>query len=336
MAQEEHYRSLIDILSGKDRILITTHKNPDADGLGAEVALYHYLRFLNKEVYICNQEPAPANLSFLDPSEVVRSLKEKPEGPPGQDFFVVSVDNSDVKRMGDVARYVNEDLSNLVVIDHHDNSRPDYKTYFQFPEKGSSCEIIYEILRVANFSVDLPVAMALYTGIVSDTGSFRFKKTKPQTHRIAAELLEQGIHAEEVSEALFFNSPLGKLKIRQILYSRLETDDSHRIAWFKISYTDIEPRGLSFEDMEGIVNELIEPMSVRVGIIFAEKEPSVTKVSIRSKGKLSMVETVEPYGGGGHKNACGATLQKGLDEAIAEFLPVVKKQLQLLEARGIT
>ncbi len=311
---------LLDRILEEDRLLLTTHRTPDPDGLGAELALQALLEWRGKDVIIVNPEPAPKRIRFVDPENRAQDLRHLEDKSVLDERTVVIIDNSDLRRIDDLAAYVREDRSNLIIIDHHDGMQADQKSIFAFPNAGSSCEIIYELLDLAGFSMTPTIAAAVYAGIVADTGNFRYRKTTARTHEIAARLMRFGVNPADMAEKIFENTPLARLILKKKLYSNLVIEQG-RLAYFKVRKSDLEALGLTIEDTEGLVNELIEAESILTGLLFTERQPQLTKVSVRSRGSTNMLAAVQKFGGGGHKNACGATLYMDIDAAVKEFIP---------------
>ncbi|MCE9596646.1 MAG: bifunctional oligoribonuclease/PAP phosphatase NrnA [Spirochaetia bacterium] len=311
---------LLKRLLGEEKFLLTTHRTPDPDGLGAELGLLHFLKSKGKDALIMNSEPVPVKMRFLDPENQASDMKSLKDRAIIDGRLIVCVDNSDLKRIDDLQAYVREDQSNLVIIDHHDGMHADNQVMFAFPTTGSSCEIVYELMTLGGVEPTEPVARSLYAGIVSDTGNFKYKKTNSRTHEIAAHLMRFGINPAEVAERLFENSPLARLLLKKKLYAGMVIEQG-RLAYFKIRKSDVIELGLSLDDLDGVVNELIESDDIQAGILFTEREAQQTKVSVRSRGSISMLASVVKYGGGGHKNACGATIPMDLETAIADFIP---------------
>ena len=325
MDKVDFFPRLVDRLLKEDKFVITTHRGADPDGLGSELALDFFLRRQGKDSMIFNQEDVPAKFKFLDKEGRVHNIRTEGERWDLSDRMVVFVDNSDIERAGPVAENILEDFSNLVIIDHHDNANPDYYTYFQDPGFGSTAEIIYELFETMDMPMPGHIATGLYTGIVVDTGHFRYNKTRPRTHEIAAKLLERGVNPTQVAEQLLNNAPVDKLLLKKKLYGKIQINAERNMAWFAVQRRDLEELGLGFDDLEGLADELIEPEGIRVGIIFTEREPTLTRASIRSKGESNMIPAVEPFGGGGHKNACGVTFKLDLETAVKEFIPRAAK-----------
>ena len=317
---KNHFQTLIDTLLKNDRFIITTHTHPDPDGIGALLGVTHLLRSGGKDVLSIIQEPLTKRLRFLDPERIIKDIKFYINDNDLYDRTVVLVDTYEPNRVGDIAKFIHSDKSNLLVIDHH-QFEADYLKYFIFPERGSTAEIVYEVLSQAGLEIPILYARAIYAGIVTDSGGFRFAKTTPRTHQIAGELLKTGIRPEEVSEFLYNQSPLTRLIARKELYRNVSIISDQGLAYFKIKKEDLDAIGAAFEDIDGLVNELLEVDAIRAGILFTERAPLVTKVSVRSKASYNMLPAVSAFMGGGHKNACGATIEKDLEEAIKLFLP---------------
>ena len=326
MEEREFSRRLFARLDRDSRFLVTTHRNADPDGIGAELGMDHLLRAMGKDVLVVNQEPVSEKLAFLDPHRTVRSFDVTP-GESMSGRTVVFVDNSDIARAGPLADFIREDGSNLVIIDHHDGLEPDYEKTFLAPQVGSTSEMVYALAAYAKVSFPLAVARALYAGIVVDTGHFRYGKTRPETHRIAALLLEIGVEPAPLAERLLDSVPVERLLLKRTLYNNLRLNENRTIAYIPVKRRYVEELSLSYDDLEGIANELIQPEVVQVGIIFTEREREMTRVSVRSRGKVDMLPAVVRFGGGGHRNACGATLAVSIEEAVQMFIPVAEEAL---------
>ncbi len=324
MENKDRYNKLYVRLMQAESIVISTHRGPDADGLGAEIALFEMLSSLKRQVRILNQDPIPEKIRFVDPGNRVQHLNKGEEAPHLDSCTVVSLDNSDPARLGPVQALIKADRSNLIIVDHHDAIESDENIFFEFPDISSTSEIVFELFQLSGQLMPLEVAMAVYTGIVSDTGSFQYRKTSSRTHEIASMLLKIGVRPESVAERLNFSSPVGRLSLKKLLYERLSFDSEQLIAYFTISYRDLQELNLTFDDLEGVVNELIEPSQIRIGILFSEREPGITKVSVRSKGDDDVVPVISRLGGGGHKNAAGATVHMSLLETVDQVVPAFR------------
>lgn len=309
------------------RIVLTTHTGPDADGLGAEIGLARLLLDTGFDCAILNQDRTPEKYDFFAKDKGILSVEEGTEVEQFAGALVISVDNSEIRRIGDVAKLLENDNENLVILDHHDGSNPDFISTFQDAECGSSCELVARLYRHLNRPFSKEVAMALYAGIIADTGHFRFSKTSPETHRAVADLIESGAKPEYVAEMLYNSSPVERLEARAHLYESLAFNESRTIAYATLHHENIEDLGLSFGLLGGVINEFLEPAQIKAAVVFSEKEPDVTRISIRTKAKYDALPAANKFGGGGHKNACGCSISVPLDRAIAEFIPVLERAL---------
>lgn len=328
MSDANFYAKLLVRLLSADRLLLTTHRGPDPDGLGAELALDYFLREKGKDCIIYNHDPIDPRYKFLDPEGRARHAGESTDPAELEGRTVVMLDNSDLERSGDAGKYIAADKSNLVIIDHHDGIASDYQTYFLNPGAGSTAEMVFYLMEQAGVRLNATVATAIYAGIVTDTGHFRYQKTKPRTHLIAAKLLEAGVETAKVGDRLFATWATERLVGRAKLYESLRVDEERQLAYFSVRRRQLDELSCSFEDLDGIINELIEPAEILAGLQFTEREPGRTKVSLRSKGDVNLLPAVNRYGGGGHRNACGATIPLDLEEAIEQFVPLVAECVQ--------
>ena len=323
MSDGNFYAKLLVRLLGEERFLLTTHRGPDPDGLGAELALDYFLRARGKDSIIYNHDAINPRYHFLDTEKRVRHAGESIDPSELEGRTVVMLDNSDLDRSGDAGRYINADKKNLIVIDHHDGIASDYHTFFLNAGAGSTSEMIFYLIEQAGVRLTPEVAQAIYAGIVPATGHFRYQKTKPRTHLIAAKLLEAGVDTAKVGDKLFATWATERLWGRAKLYESLRVDEERQMAWFAVRRRQLDEVSCSFEDLDGILNELIEPSDILAGILFTEREAGRTKVSLRSKGDVNLLPAVNRYGGGGHRNACGGTIPLDLEAAIQQFIPLV-------------
>lgn len=306
-------------------LLLTTHRNADPDGLGSEIALYYLLKTLGKDVLIANPDQAAPRLHFIDPEGVIQVYADL-AAHLGERTVVV-VDNSDLERILEVRQAIRPDHSNLVIIDHHDGSTPDLKITFQDPTSASTSEIIFQLYKEAQITPSPTAARALYAGLIADTGNFRYRKTTPDSHRMAAQLLELGVLPADISEQILWGFGIKRLELKRLVYSQLGFHGNERIAYFAL---DLVAENLSVPDLdqlEGVINELLEVQQIQIALLFTRRKSSLTRVSGRSRGDIDLLPAVEAYGGGGHKNACGATIPLDLQDAIHEFLPIVERCL---------
>ena len=319
---------LLEALLSKERFLLTTHVRPDPDGWGAQLGLYCLLEAKSKDVIIYNQDPYEGEF-FRNNTYGAQVYHEE------QDFdrsilagrTIVSVDNSSIERLGKVASYVKEDHSNLIVIDHHDEEFPDESGFFIFPKASSASEIICALFVLAREKPPLEIANALYIGIVCDSGFFRYSKTTPLTHRLTARLLGLGVEPAKISEQIHAAYNFNRLKVRNILYKSLESTEDKRIAWLSTHVDSLKAVGASLDDLDGLIDDLFEAKEVEIAILFSQRAHAFTRVAFRSRYGISLLPVAEKLGGGGHKSACGASIELDLEKTINKVITLTKKCL---------
>ncbi|MBE7437125.1 MAG: bifunctional oligoribonuclease/PAP phosphatase NrnA [Spirochaetales bacterium] len=318
-------RSLLERLKSEEKLLLTTHRNPDPDGLGSEVALHGLLRALGKDVIIANPDQAAERLRFLDPEEIVQVFADV----DATGRTVVIIDNSDLDRILNVQSAILPDQSNLIIIDHHDGATPDFHKTFQDPASASTSEIVYNLYAEANVVPSPIAATGLYAGLIADTGNFRYRKTSPRSHLMAAHLIELGVQPDKISDLILSAFSLKRLQLKKKLYQSLAFNEAQKIAYFQLDLAREDLTVSDLDQVEGVINELLEIQEIAAALFFSRRGPSLTRVSARSRGTLDLLPAVRPYDGGGHKNACGATIHLDLQAAIADFLPRIESCLQV-------
>jgi len=209
------FARLLALLKSGDNYILTTHKNCDPDGIGSELGLFFLLMKLGKTVSILNPDKTPLRYQFIDPQIKIHVFDPEKLQSGISDSTVVIVDNSELNRIGPIQDYLKSDRSNLIIVDHHNEVEVKNPGIFSFPEIGSTSEIIYELIELSGIIPDYNTAVALYLGIIMDTGQFKYNKTRPRTHEIASRLLQNNFQTEELSRKLFDDFPYQKLLLKR-------------------------------------------------------------------------------------------------------------------------
>ena len=320
--------NLLDKIKNINKVVLTTHVRPDADGWGSQLGMYFLLQSLNKEVCIYNQDEFNlANLDEVSNEMPIKcySKKNQPNKEDIKDSIFISIDNSDIERLGEVKDYIKEDLSNIILIDHHDDIISDNNTYFIFPEASATSEIVFLLINLSKLTMPKIIAQSLYRGLVVDNGFFRYQKTNPVSHRVAANLLEIGVKPAEISESLYSHFPFARLKARQILYNSLQCTNDMRVVWMKATLEELTKNGVSLDEVDGLVDEPLEVSKVLVSVIFTQRQENITRVSFRTRQGYDLLKLVNLYGGGGHKTACGMFVYQNLEDCINTVIPKIEE-----------
>ena len=318
-------REVLEALSGAKRILLTTHINADGDGAGSEVALAGWLRARGKEAWIINPTPYPNSLGFLLPEKGwvldSGSLRAK-ELAQSADLAVI-LDTGEKSRIGSVMALF-QGLEKVVIDHHPPGPDPIPGVSFRAPEACATGELIFDILAEAGGPWPPEVVRGIYVALLADTGSFRFSNTSPNTHRIAAFLMEQGADPEESYRMLHGNLPLRKIQLLRAALGELEVDPGGELAWMTVPAKSFDELGATADDIDGLVDYPRNLMGVEVGLLFRETSRGDTKVSFRSNGEVDVNALARKFGGGGHVRASGALVQRPLTEVRAEVLEAAR------------
>ena len=302
-------------------MLIGTHLNPDGDALGSALALSHYLNAQGIRNEVLCHHPAPANLVFLPGSSKVRQV------PQGSGFDLgVAVDLDSLERLGSTLTYF-EKLPRLVVIDHHVPHEAPGDLRIVDSDAAATALILTRLMLEMEGDITPDIATCLLTGIVTDTGSFRFRNTSPESLSYSALLLELGGDINLVSEEIFQRKPLGSARLMGYLFERMILECNDRLCYGTLDYHDFEKTNTTDEDTEGFVNELLSITTVEIAALFREPKPGRVRVSLRSRAEYDVSAVAREVGGGGHRNAAGCSFDATLEEAIELIVPRLRRCL---------
>lgn len=311
------------------RVVLTTHVNPDGDGLGSEVAMAHLLRDLGVEVAIANPSPTPERFAFLfaalpgvDQSQhAVKAIRRAD--------LVIVLDIADQSRLGQLGDAVRERGVPVACIDHHTGSGvlPPGPRIVDATAAATG-ELIYLLARELDRPVTREIAHALYVAIVTDTGSFRFSNTTPRTLRVAAELLELGADPEEVYLEVYASAPAGRPRLLAETLQTLVIEDDPGIAWLTVPPGALERHGVEADDLDGIVEHARAVKGVRLAILFRNVSGGRVKVSFRSVGTVDVAALARTMGGGGHTKAAGVAIAGDLDAVQRQVLDAARAFVQ--------
>jgi phosphoesterase RecJ-like protein len=315
----QSFESCKEILKSKTTFVLTTHINPDGDGLGSEVALALYLTGKGKSVAIINQSETPAYYKFMHALFPIVTFSAAKHGSIIKDAeVIVALDTNSPARFSAMKELVMESRANKICIDHHLD--PDeFADLYLIDEKATATgEIVYNLLKFLDSgAITKPIADALYAAIMTDTGSFRFPKTDVETHHIIADLLLHGADPTEIYQKIFEEGPVNKLKLLGRALTSLSVVHGGKVATMVLLRKDFSETQTAEEDTDNIINHAMSIGGVRVGLMFIELENGV-KVSFRSKGDIAINTLAKEFGGNGHKNAAGARIHGGtLPDAVS-------------------
>lgn len=299
-------------------VLIGTHLNPDGDALGSALAMSMYLDSIGVENEIVCHHSAPRNLRFLPGVERVRQEPSR----ESYDLGIV-LDLDAMERLGRTEPFFST-CARLVVVDHHIPHAAPGDVRVVDTHAPATAVILTRLLVDLNAKISANMATCLLTGVVTDTGSFRFRNTTPESLALSAYLLECGGDLTQVSEEVFQSKTLSSVKLLGHTLEMMRLACENQIAWSVLSHEDFENAHAMDEDTEGFVNEMLFITSVQIAALMREAKPGKVRCSIRSRGDFDVAEVARFFGGGGHRNAAGCTIELPLDEAEAALVARLK------------
>jgi phosphoesterase RecJ-like protein len=304
--------ALLDLFRTRRRFVLTTHLNPDGDGIGSEVALAAWLRSRGKEARVINHSPLPAVYRFLDPAGTIAQFNPLRDGAAiaGADVIVV-LDTNHPDRLQSMKEAVLGSPALKVCIDHHLDTDPFASPALIDENATSTGEILYRLLfREGDEPLTAEIATGLYCAIMTDTGSFRYPRTGPLTHTIVSRLIACGADPVRIYSEVYERWSAGRIHLLGEVLAGLRTEFGGRLAHVTITRQMLLRTGTSEEDTDNFTTYPMSVEGVRVGILFLEVEGGV-KISFRSRGMIPINALAMEFGGNGHKNAAGARVAGG-------------------------
>lgn len=299
------------------------HVNPDGDSIGCMLAIGSAMEQLQKTVVLLSPDGVTDTYRFLPGSEnIVQSI------PDDSTFdLCIIVDCENLERVGSAFKYLSN-CKSIMEVDHHPGANRSDGVNVLDSDAASAGDIVYKLLKEAGVRITIDIAECLMTAIVTDTGSFKFSNVKPDTLRIAADLLEAGASTGIISQKVYDTRSLPSVKLLGIALGNIKTMSKGRVAWSYVSRENLSETGALDSDTEGIVNYTRSIKGVVVGMLFNEAPNNVTRVSFRARDGYDISQIARKFGGGGHKAASGATIEKPLNEAMQMVLDAVVQWME--------
>jgi len=308
-----------------DRFLLCTHRDPDADGIGAELALYHALKTMGKKPTILNPDPLPAILGFMDPEGLIDSFDRLPPAETkrllDETQTIFFLDANVWSRLAEMGGEVEARSTKVISIDHHPAEIPLTPGSVVSEQASSTGELIYELFSEMGHPIDEHIAFWLYCAIVKDTGCFRFENTNAKVLRIASHLAEFDIVPDEIYDLLFERGSISSMLCLGHVLSTLRFAYDNRLACIHLTQGMLEQTGALIEETDNFVNVIRSIDPVQVCLYFRELPGGKIKISFRSKShRIDVNKLAEKFSGGGHKKASGAVVPGELEEVIEKVV----------------
>jgi phosphoesterase RecJ-like protein len=316
--------AVVERLTKSQSIFLATHINPDGDAIGSLISLGLGLQQFGKRVYTYNESPIPAVYRFLPG---VRSVKQTLPSSVEWDTAVL-LDCGDIERIGTAADRL-RGFSQIINIDHH-VTNTDFGQY-RLVDSGasSSAEIVYRLLKRMNVEIDEAIATAIYTGILTDTGSFRFANTNSAAYAICAEMVQCGVDPYTVAQHVYGTYSLGRIKLLNMALDSIEISTNGKLSLMTLTQEMFSETDTNQEDVDGMINYAKRIEDVRVAALILENASSATQkrfhVSLRSNGTVDVAEIAASFGGGGHSNAAGFGVESSLKDLKETIKSIAEK-----------
>jgi phosphoesterase RecJ-like protein len=316
------------LITDSHRIAITTHVNPDGDAIGSEVAFAAAMLHLGKQPHIINHNSTPDNYKWLDPEEkILHFIPEKHRDYLLQTDLIAILDTNQPDRLRSLEPFVRQSPAPKLIIDHHLDPHPFGDHYIIDEDATSTGELVYKLLRALDIPLTHDIATALYTAIMTDTGSFRFPRTDPEIHYITGDLLGLGVDPTKCFVNVYEQWTPNRMRLLGEVLDSMRTAYDGKVAYVVCTQNIFQETATTEVETDNFTTYPMSIQGVVVGILFNEL-PNGVKISFRSKGAIPINQLAAEFGGGGHLNAAGARIfNRPLQEVVNEVVEKTGKYL---------
>src|SRR5690606_3760416 len=328
----------IDVLLDKPRrIVIIPHKNPDGDAIGSTLGLWHYLNNRGHRATVIVPNDFPKFLKWMPGSDQIINFEKEPASATEHTKnaeIIFTLDFNHLGRVGQLQPLLEAATATFVMIDHHQEPSDYAKITYSDVRMSSTCEMVYNLIEGLHHinQITPEIAIALYTGIMTDTGSFKYASTTSRTHIVVAKLMEKGANAMEAHNRVYDTNTPNRLRLLGCALKNMVILNDYNTAYITLSQEELDANNYKKGDTEGFVNYGLTLEGIIFAVIFIEnKEEGIIKISLRSEGDFSVNEFARAhFNGGGHTNASGGRSEVSMEATTTFFkslLPSYKDQL---------
>jgi phosphoesterase RecJ-like protein len=318
------------LLAASKEIVIVGHKNPDGDAVGSCLALANVLKAMGHRPQVIMPNDFPNFLKWLPECKNIHIYDKSVESSDvkiASAEIIFTLDFNALNRTGDMEESLKKASADFVLIDHHQQPDDFAVAMYSDTSMSSTCEMVYHFLKSidADHLITSEVATQLYTGVMTDTGSFRFPATTATTHRVIAKLIECGAKNSEIHQNIYDTNTSDRLALLGVALQNMKILPEYKTAYITLSQAELDDHNFRKGDTEGFVNYALSVAGVIFAIIFIEnKQENIIKISLRSKGNFSVNEFARKYfNGGGHTNAAGGRSADSLEETVSYFISIL-------------
>ena len=327
---DKEIQEIVGLLSTPKKIVIIPHRSPDGDAMGSTLGLYHLLMQMKHQAVVISPNDFPSFLDWMPGSEnvlVYENDREATSKRIAAADLIFTLDFNALHRTGEMETVLSKVSVPFIMIDHHQSPDTYAKYTFSDTSYGSTCEMLYNFMvQIGKKAfIDKTIATCLYTGILTDSGGFKFPKTTGNTHRIVAEFIELGVENTVIPTLLFDNSSYNRLQLLGRALQNLKVIADKKTAYITLSQKELDDFGYEKGDTEGIVNYGLSIKGIHFAAIFIEHtDEKIIKISFRSQGDFDVnLFARAHFNGGGHMNAAGGKSNETLEKTIEKFIHLV-------------
>lgn len=313
ISYKEALKQAHSFIEERDDFLVISHVNPDGDATGSVLAVAHLLRFLNKRFTVVNEGPTSARFAFLNGFEDIVDLSESPQLRTFRS--VIAVDTADRERMGAIDDLLEANYR-LLNIDHHPTNTLFGHINVIDSDAASTTQVLYEFIDTYYADAfNHPLAEALYTGLLTDTGGFRYSNTTQQVLQIAANLLTYDVSPSKIAEECLEKMTASHLELLKQSLQKLVFAFDNKVALLAVTQEDLKKAAATLDDADGLITYPRKIEGVEVAVLLKEKSANEVKASLRANNAIDVAKVAQHFGGGGHVKASGFTFHGTIDEA---------------------
>lgn len=317
-------------------ILLSTHRQCDGDGLGAQMGLYFALKKMGKDVRIVNVDATPKKYKFLQPDKYIQYFENNQTLPASVDLTLI-FDTNDERLLAPLYENLKPISKVIAFLDHHPvlikGPRPSEESWIDVTA-ASTGELAYKLIKNLGVPIDRDIARCIYTSITFDTQLYRFIRNSPNSHLIAAELLTHKIDADEVHRSLFGNQTVSKVAFLAKALGQIEYFCEGQLAVLKLRDQDLFHYNLEPDESRDVIDMVMNIETLEAAALFREDSSNEYKLSLRSKGQVEVLDVAEMFGGGGHVYAAGAYLKGPYDELKSKVVSELTMKLSKARLTG--
>ncbi len=317
------FKTVLNTIRRHRKFLVTTHHNPDADAVSSVLAMAMFLKSLGKQVHVLNEDACPQWLKFLPGTS-----QFKKAGATSQVDYEVAIvlDCGDLERVGGVRKLFQEGKP-LINIDHHVTNDSFGGVNVVWPKASSICEMIFDFLKEARYPLNKNLAILLYAGIMTDTGSFRYENTSAHSHAVVEKLMAFKFSAARMYDRLYAGIPVADMKMFTDIIHSAQLLDGNRVYCVSLSKGVVDRFSKSFDLKEKLFTFLRSIEGIEVVVILTELNPKEVRVNLRSQNNFDVAGLAQQFNGGGHKKAAGCRIYEPLPQAQKTICRAIHKRL---------